>query len=66
MNTEPRLFLSYSHADRAASTVLRLALEQAGLPVFRDEEDLRAGDRWLERLQDALQSCSAFVVLIRS
>jgi hypothetical protein len=41
-----------------------LVLEQAGLSVFRDEDTIRLGDRWVTRLQEALQGCSAFVLLV--
>ena len=58
-----RVFLSYSHSDQLAAIALRAALERGGLSVFKDDESLRTGDRWLERLQEVLQACSAFVVL---
>ncbi|RDE52181.1 MAG: TIR domain-containing protein [Candidatus Accumulibacter meliphilus] len=57
------VFLSYNHNDRAAAIALRAALEKAGLTVFKDDDSLRGGDRWLERLQQVLNGCSAFVVL---
>jgi hypothetical protein len=50
-----QIFLSYRRTDREACIALRLALEQAGLPVFQDEAAIRTGDRWLSRLEDALQ-----------
>ena len=59
-----QVFLSYSRTDREACIALRSALEQAGLSIFQDEDAIRVGDRWVTRLQDALQACSAFVVLI--
>lgn len=59
-----QVFLSYSHSDRQAAVALRAALEGAGLPVFHDEQAIRAGDRWMTRLQDALHGCSAFAVLV--
>ncbi|MBE2295765.1 MAG: SUMF1/EgtB/PvdO family nonheme iron enzyme [Phycisphaerales bacterium] len=58
------IFLSYSRNDRAAAIALRSALEQAGLPVFQDEDTIRVGDRWVMRLQDALQGCGAFLLLV--
>ncbi len=58
------IFLSYSRTDRDASIALRLALEQAGLRVFQDEDAIRSGDRWVEKLQQALKDCCAFVVLV--
>jgi hypothetical protein len=58
------VFLSYSRVDRHAAIALRSALERSGLSVFHDEEAIRVGDQWMTRLQDALQGCSAFVVLV--
>lgn len=43
--------------------MLHAELEKAGFSVFRDEDAIRVGDNWLERLQTALQACSAFVLL---
>ena len=63
-NSQPeQVFLSYSRTDLPAASALRAALEQAGLSVFRDEDAIRVGDRWVTRLQEALQGCRAFVVL---
>lgn len=62
-STEP-VFLSYSHADRQTALVLRTALENAGIGVFHDDHSIRTGDNWMQRLQDALQHCSAFVLLV--
>jgi formylglycine-generating enzyme required for sulfatase activity len=59
-----QVFLSYSRNDREAAVALRSALEQAGLSVFKDDDSIRVGDRWVERLQDALEGCSAFVLLV--
>ena len=59
-----QVFISYSRNDREACLALRSALEQAGLSVFQDEDAIRVGDRWVTRLQDALQRCSAFVLLL--
>jgi|CXWL01.1.fsa_nt_gi formylglycine-generating enzyme required for sulfatase activity len=59
-----QVFLSYSRTDRDASIALRLALEQAGLSVFQDEDAIRSGDRWVTKLEQALENCCAFVVLV--
>ncbi len=59
----PAIFLSYSRTNLAAAVALRTELEKAGFTVFRDEDSIRAGDNWMERLQTALQGCSAFVLL---
>ncbi len=59
-----QIFLSYSRNDRDAAIILRKELEQAGISVFRDEDSIRVGDNWMNQLQDALQGCNAFIVLI--
>ena len=64
MREHHQVFLSYSRTDLPAASALRAALEQAGLSVFRDEDAIRVGDRWVTRLQEALQGCRAFVVLV--
>ena len=57
-------FLSYSRSDLAAADELRGLLSSAGLDVFKDDATLRSGDRWIERLQAAVATCGAFVVLV--
>jgi hypothetical protein len=62
--TDRAVFLSYSHNDHAAATGLHDHLTRRGLSVFFDKTELQAGDRWLDRLQAAVDGCGAFVVLI--
>ena len=38
-------------------------LARRGLSVFFDKTELQAGDRWLDRLQAAVDGCGAFVLL---
>ncbi len=59
-----QVFLSYSHNDEQAATLLRAELERAGLSVFKDDVGVREGELWLERLQQAVDACGAFVVLV--
>ncbi|WP_084260443.1 toll/interleukin-1 receptor domain-containing protein [Thiothrix lacustris] len=49
-----QIFLSYSRTNLEAAVALRTELVKAGFKVFRDEDDIRAGDNWMERLQTAL------------
>lgn len=58
------IFLSYSHNDVDAALALRAEPEMSSFGVFRDEDVVRIGHRWLTRLQAALQGCSAFVLLV--
>ncbi|MCB1949145.1 toll/interleukin-1 receptor domain-containing protein, partial [Nitrosomonas sp.] len=63
-NPSKQVFISYSRTNRDACLALRMALEQAGLSVFQDEDAIRVGDRWVTRLEQALQQCTAFVLLV--
>ena len=47
-----------------AAANLRLQLAKHGLSVFKDDESIRTGELWLNRLQDEVDACGAFVVLI--
>jgi hypothetical protein len=58
------VFLSYSRNDGTTAVTLRAQLERCGLSVFHDVESIRASDLWLDRLQDAVDGCGAFVVLV--
>jgi formylglycine-generating enzyme required for sulfatase activity len=58
------VFLSYSSNDLTAAKGLREHLARRGLSVFFDKTELQAGDRWLDRLQAAVDGCGAFVVLV--
>jgi formylglycine-generating enzyme required for sulfatase activity len=59
-----QIFLSYSRTNLEAAVALRSELEKTGFTVFFDQQSIRAGDNWMERLQTALQGCVAFVVLV--
>jgi formylglycine-generating enzyme required for sulfatase activity len=63
--TEPvEVFLSYSRNDRNAAALLHTQLKGAGLSVFKDDKSIRWSDAWLDKLQDAVDGCGAFVVLV--
>jgi len=58
------VFLSYSRNELDAATNLLGQLERRGLVVFRDQEKIREGELWLNKLQDAVSACRSFVVLV--
>jgi formylglycine-generating enzyme required for sulfatase activity len=58
------VFLSYSRNDQGAATLLHAQLERAGLSVFKDDKNIRWSDLWLDKLQEAVDGCDAFVVLV--
>src|SRR4051812_16683648 len=70
--TNGLLFLS--HAGIESEAALRLAeriedspeAQEAGLRVFVDRTDLRAGGRWKDQLQWALRDSTAFAVYVGS
>ena len=64
MTDHDHVFLSYSRNDLDAAVNLRGQLDRHGLSVFRDDESIREGDLWLNRLQDAVDVCGNFIVLV--
>jgi TIR domain len=58
------VFVSYSRNDFQAAANLRIQLAKHGLSVFKDDESIRQGELWLSRLQDEVDACGAFVVLV--
>ncbi len=58
-----QVFLSYSRNDLEAALRLRDALEKSGISVFKDDVAIRAGDRWMEKLESALKECQSYVLL---
>jgi hypothetical protein len=58
------VFLSYASEDRPAVQKLNDALAQAGVDVFFDRDQLRAGDEWEAKLRRNIQQCSLFVPLV--
>ena len=59
----PTVFVSYVEEDREAARRLFDALRGRGLAPWLDEEDLRVGERWDPRLEQAIADCDYFVVL---
>jgi hypothetical protein len=47
-------FISYIHEDSHNVDRLQLALERAGIPVWRDTADLMPGEDWRERIRHAI------------
>src|SRR5262249_47928541 len=58
------VFLSYSRNDSKPGALLHLQLTKHGLSTFKDDESIREGELWLNRLQDAVDASGAFVVLV--
>lgn len=61
---DPFLFLSYSRNDMEPAVLLEKQFEQTGLRVFRDDSGISGSERWLNVLQEKVETCSWFLVLV--
>jgi hypothetical protein len=59
-----QIFISYSRRD--TETVDRIAeqMKAAGLDVWLDREDIKAGNTWRVQIVQAIDSCLAFVLML--
>lgn len=61
---EPYVFLSHSSQDNPITQRLADDLEDAGFTVWVDFEEIGDGERWVKRIQDGVDHCSALVVVM--
>jgi SAM-dependent methyltransferase len=59
------VFISYSRTDRSSAQRLAEFLTGSGIAVWYDHE-VQPGDRFSKRIQDAIDGCAAFVLLVSS
>lgn len=62
----PRLFLSYSRADKALVESLSLSLSARGFRVFLDTSEMEPGENFVKRLRAEIDRSSGFVAVITS
>jgi hypothetical protein len=62
----PRAFLSYAREDRVAVDRLADSLRAAGIAVWQDHQNLRAGDRWEKALVQVIQKQVDYVIVVQS
>ena len=60
----PRAFLSYSRRDSAMAEQILTALEERGVEVFRDTEDILPAEDWRGRLDGLIGAADAIVFLM--
>src|SRR6478672_7531421 len=60
----PRLFLSYSRADRDFAGRLAIALRQQGFRVFLDTRDIDPGDNFVSKLAKEIKRSTGLVAVI--
>jgi TIR domain/SIR2-like domain len=58
------VFLSYASGDWPAVEKLKTALEQVGVDVFFDRDELHPGNEWEGKLRRSIHQCSLFVPVI--
>ena len=58
------VFLSYASDDFTAAEKIKNSLEAAGIDVFFDKDDLRAGENWEAKLRRKIDECSLFIPVI--
>ena len=63
-NQPPKIFLSYARENRGIATRLYNDLNRYELDVWLDMESLLPGDRWKDRIQDAIENSSYFIALL--
>jgi pimeloyl-ACP methyl ester carboxylesterase len=64
--TEPShaVFLSYASQDAAAAQRICEALRAAGIEVWFDQNQLRGGDIWDQRIRQQIRDCALFIPII--
>ena len=58
------VFLSYSAEDKEWVSEFHEALREAGKKAWYDVEDLKPGDRWQEKIQEALRESETLIVIV--
>jgi hypothetical protein len=58
------IFVSYASDDLEAVRRIKTALEAAGLDVWFDKRELRAGDDWDQKIQRNIKNCSLLMPIV--
>lgn len=58
------VFISYSSKDIEYARYIRMGLEQAGVPIWMDEAEIKLGEKWIHSIESALDQSTALVVLM--
>lgn len=62
--TEKRAFISYAHTDSEFVDWLSQQLTERGITIWLDRKDIRPGDVWDDRINDALNDCGAMILVL--
>lgn len=58
------VFISYCSQDRYQASALKNALEEAGVVVWMDYDQLKGGDKYETKIRRYINTCSLFIPLI--
>lgn len=58
------VFISYSRRNKELVDRMVGDLEKAGINVWLDREDIKAGDSWRLQIVEAIDACDAFVLML--
>jgi hypothetical protein len=61
---QPKIFLSYAREDMGMAKQLYNDLKRYGLDVWLDTESLLPGDKWRDKIQDAIENSTYFIALL--
>ncbi|HET8773301.1 MAG TPA: toll/interleukin-1 receptor domain-containing protein [Thermoanaerobaculia bacterium] len=67
MGAGAAFFISYSRGDAASrklAAALSYSLPRLGYQVFVDVVGLQAGEKWTEQLEEQIDACDVFVILV--
>ena len=64
MQSQTKVFISYSHADSDLADEICNELDRLGIPKFRDVKDIDWGEQIREKVKIGIQSCSHLLVII--
>jgi hypothetical protein len=59
-----KVFISYSSGDSDFVKLARSQLQQQGIEVWLDQDDIRAGDSWRESIDEGISSSDAVIVVL--
>lgn len=58
------IFISHSSKDNAFVARLTADLHEQGYEVWVDKQDIHDGARWIQDIQNAVEKCAAFIVIM--
>ena len=59
-------FISYSHSDESFALELYSFLKTSGVTLWMDRPNIARGAEWEREIEQALDDCSSFIVLLSS